>query len=742
MCRYFARHAKQNAAGADNVGMKCIGCRRRSVSADARVGTKYCSSACRSIAYRARHRQERLVEVQEQDRITQADDAKKASPITARRTDRTRRRKLVPDVDRGEDRVSVSVSHVPRVAFAEQLRRQQPEGAAGYRLALPTRSPADTPKIVPVPDSQGGVRYWRLSPFEVPDDIRLQDGLSYRVLWIDGVGQPLAPTTPYVPSLSFFLGPPESEQDKEDAAYAAILRDVSDPEIRKRIEAEIARSRLESQRLRERTEVTSQQIANRERMQRVEERQQEAHLRLAKETQAQQERLHAQLLAQQAKDAAEREKQEKFNMKMALGVGGGSIVLTILTLVAVELSNRGSIDWQKVGEVSLPLLQKAAAEIPTQNQANLPQTAPSSPNETNAASVTISENRLLAKLLQNPLIAEIWKTLTEQRRQIISELFLNEEGLLDEALFAIVKPTSVLFKSVQQEMAGRSVSPIVRDLLADEDIRRFMDAIVLLSEKSGEPRQSNPISNHPNAESTDQILQQTGNQASAQSGPSKTNAERTAPSANAPVPDSGKNATTDRSSTATASQESPMCHEPQRYAVLSGSQVDLLCDIVLDAERLAQANYEIRRLQANSAADSSLVEPFVELSGDERKEIRRVVTEPGLQEVLLKLRDEFDAACKQSGEAVFALPLPFTSLQPSDGDKLRLLIQSPEHRDYMAFQKQRREAMLTAQPLPSPISTRLSGKEQKAIRKQLRDRRALAYVGSLMAESTSQASPM
>ena len=185
-----------------------------------------------------------------------------------------------------------------------------------------------------------------------------------------------------------------------------------------------------------------------------------------------------------------------------------------------------------------------------------------------------------------------------------------------------------------------------------------------------------------------------------------------------------------------------MCHEPQRYAVLSGSQVDLLCDIVLDAERLAQANYEIRRLQANSAADSSLVEPFVELSGDERKEIRRVVTEPGLQEVLLKLRDEFDAACKQSGEAVFALPLPFTSLQPSDGDKLRLLIQSPEHRDYMAFQKQRREAMLTAQPLPSPISTRLSGKEQKAIRKQLRDRRALAYVGSLMAESTSQASPM
>ena len=185
-----------------------------------------------------------------------------------------------------------------------------------------------------------------------------------------------------------------------------------------------------------------------------------------------------------------------------------------------------------------------------------------------------------------------------------------------------------------------------------------------------------------------------------------------------------------------------MSHGAQHYSVLSGSQVELLCDLVLDADKLAQANFEIRRLQANRADDSSLKEPFVELSGDQRKEIRRVVTEPGQQEALLRLRDAFDAACKQGGDAVFALPPPFTSLQPSDGDKLRLLIQSPEHRDYMAFQKQRREALLTAQPPPSPIATRLSDKEQKAIRKQLRDRRALAYVGSLLAESTGQASPM
>ena len=682
------------------------------------------------------------MEVQEQDRITETDDAKKASPVTARRTDRTRRRKLIPDVDRGEDRVSVSVSRVPKVAFAEQLRKQQPEGAAGYRLALPTRNPADTPKIVPVPDSQGGVRYWRLAPFEIPDDVRLQDGLSYRVLWVDGVGQPLAPTTPYVPSLSFFLGPPDSEQDKEDAAYAAILRDVSDPEIRKRIEAEIARSRLESQRLRERTEVSSQQIANRERMQRMEERQQEAHLRWVKETQAQQERLHAQLLEKQAKEAAEREKQEKFNMKMALGFGGGTLVFTILTLVAFELSKRGSVDWQKLGETTLPLLQKMQTQITAQNQTGLPQAAHNSPDEMNASSSVASENQRLAQLIQNPFISEVWKTIKEEKRQIISEHLFNQPGRFDEAIFSIVKPTNVLFNLAQQTLAGRSVSPTVRDMLADEDIRRFMDAIVIMSEKSSETRQSNRISdNHPEAVSNSTV-QHTEHQDVEQSGSSQSKVEPVVPTSDTPVPEPSEITKVSAASATILPPAGPKSHESPLYAHLNGLQIALLCDIILDTEKCEQASFEMSRLQANSTDDLSLKEPFVELSGDERKKIRRIVTEPAMQKALLRLRDEFDTACKQGGDAMFALPQPFTSLQPSDREALRPLIQSPEHRAFMVYCQQRREAMLTAQPLPSEISTRLSGKEQKAIRKQLRDRRALVYVGSLMAELTSQVSPM
>ncbi len=682
------------------------------------------------------------MELEAQDSVTETDDAKKAPPVTARRTDRTRRRKLVPDVERGEDRVTVSVSRVPRVAFMEQLRKQQPEGAAGYRLALPTRSPADTPKIVPVPDSQGGVRYWRLAPFEVPDDIRLQDGLSYRVLWVDGVGQPLAPTTPYVPSLSFFLGPPDSEQDKEDAAYAAILRDVSDPEIRKKIEAEIARSRLESQRLRERTEVSSQQIANRERMQRVEERQQEAHLRWTKETQAQQERLHAQLLEKQAKEAAEREKQEKFNMKMALGFGGGTLVFTILTLVAFELSKRGSVDWQKLGETTLPLLQKMQTQITARNQTGLPQAAHNSPDEMNASSPVASENQRLAQLIQNPFISEVWKTIKEQKRQIISEHLFNQPGRFDEAIFSIVKPTNVLFSLAQQTMAGRSVSPTVRDMLADEDIRRFMDAIVIMSEKSSETRQANRISDNQPEAVSNSTLQHTENQDVEQPSSSQSKAEPVVPTSDTPVPDPIEITTVNAASATILPPAGLKSHGSPLYEHLNSSQIALLCDVILDTEKFEQANFEMRRLQANSTDDLSLKEPFVELSGDERKKIRRIVTEPAMQKALLRLRDEFDTACKQGGDAMFALPQPFTSLQPSDREALRPLIQSPEHRAYTVYCQQRREAMLTAQPLPSEISTRLSGKEKKAIRKQLRDRRALAYVGSLMAELTGQVSPM
>ncbi len=270
-------------------------------------------------------------------------------------------------------------------------------------------------------------------------------------------------------------------------------------------------------------------------------------------------------------------------------------------------------------------------------------------------------------------------------------------------------------------------------MLADEDIRRFMDAIVIMSEKSSETRQANRISDNQPEAVSNSTLQHTENQDVEQPSSSQSKAEPVVPTSDIPAPDPIEITKVNAASATILPPVGPKSHESPLYAYLNSSQIALLCDIILDTEKFEQANFEIRRLQANSADDLSLKEPFVELSGDERKKIRRIVTEPAMQKALLRLRDEFDTACNQGGDAMFALPQPFTSLQPSDREALRPLIQSPEHRAYTVYCQQRREAMLTAQPLPSEISTRLSGKEKKAIRKQLRDRRALAYVGSLLA---------
>ena len=77
-------------------------------------------------------------------------------------------------------------------SFDQQVRSQAPDGAAGYRLVLPIRAQTESPRIIPSADAGGALRYYRLDPFELPDDLRLQDGHSYRILWVDSQGQPLA----------------------------------------------------------------------------------------------------------------------------------------------------------------------------------------------------------------------------------------------------------------------------------------------------------------------------------------------------------------------------------------------------------------------------------------------------------------------------------------------------------------------------------------------------------------------
>ena len=275
------------------------------------------------MAYRERHKTMRAAQHPEPPSATETSAAEKAEIVTEVRTrnKRERRNERATRLD-GQARGKAEPRKA-RIAFADQLRKQQPEGAAGYRLVLPARSPAETPKIVPGPDSQGGIRYWRLDPFEIPDDIRLQDGLSYRVVWVSATGQPLSATTPYVPSLYFFLGPPDSEQDERNAAYEAIFRDVHDPALRQRIEAEVARSRLALQREREREEILERRTERDARYFEMEARGMEDFRRWQREDQAEQERREEKQQAEREKAAAAQEARNEREMWTAFKVIGG-----------------------------------------------------------------------------------------------------------------------------------------------------------------------------------------------------------------------------------------------------------------------------------------------------------------------------------------------------------------------------------------------------------------------------------
>ena len=275
------------------------------------------------MAFRARHKTQQGTLPLEPSSAAENEGTAPTPSVMPERTPIERKRRTRTATSSDEKLPSNVVPRLPRLAFVDQLRKQQPESAMGYRLVLPARSPVDTPKIVPVPDSQGGIRYWRLSPFELPDDIRLQDGLSYRVLWVDAAGQPLAPTTPYLPRLYFFLGPPDSEQDERNAAYDAIWRDVRDPAVRQSIEAEVARSRLALQRQREREAIRQQQTEREEVLYRIHTQQIEDDRLRRREDRSKQERQLDKEKAELKRQQAEQEAKNEREMWTAFKVIGG-----------------------------------------------------------------------------------------------------------------------------------------------------------------------------------------------------------------------------------------------------------------------------------------------------------------------------------------------------------------------------------------------------------------------------------
>ncbi len=99
-----------------------------------------------------------------------------------------------------------SAHAVSRIPMSEQLTGLAPEGAVGYRLVLPTRTPDDVPRLSPPLDANGYQGHYSLRPFQAPYDIRLIDGQIYRVVWIGASGEVIPPKPDgTIPGLHFFL---------------------------------------------------------------------------------------------------------------------------------------------------------------------------------------------------------------------------------------------------------------------------------------------------------------------------------------------------------------------------------------------------------------------------------------------------------------------------------------------------------------------------------------------------------
>jgi hypothetical protein len=302
-----------------------------------RAGTRYCGAVCRVDAYR-----ERIKATEGGGETKTATDAEKADDAGQRQHKSRRARSSSGQEARRRNQDVPTDSAAPsyvrprRIPFDRQILGQAPPEAVGYRLVFPlgTRS---MPKIAPTPDASGGLLFWRLAPFQIPDDIYIQDGHSYRLLWVDAQGRLIPPQhTTHLPALHAFLGPPDPEPSAEDAEYEAILRNVTDPNLRRSAEKAIAESRLDGIDLRREAEKVRQRIALSDARVRERNANEQHATEQGKELRKELERMNK----RQAKTAAKQEKENsrirRRNEWIAAIAGFGIPAVTGLVMLLVQ----------------------------------------------------------------------------------------------------------------------------------------------------------------------------------------------------------------------------------------------------------------------------------------------------------------------------------------------------------------------------------------------------------------------
>ena len=255
-------------------------------------------------------------------------------------------------------------SRSPRIPFDRQVLSQAPPEAVAYRLVLPLRSHAELPKIAPAPDAGGQLRAYRLNPFELPSDIRLRDGHIYRILWVGPHGEPVPPQgTSHLPALHFFLGAADEPSNENDDEYASVLRDVSDPEVRRQCEVEIARQRLTKLQQQHEAAARERDLALQATEQRLRDEQEAAHRERLQALREENARIADQQRERHKQQMAENEKAENKTLLSALAVVFGIPAVGTAIAAFKRKLDGDPMDWSEAKEKMSELLLGMATNI-------------------------------------------------------------------------------------------------------------------------------------------------------------------------------------------------------------------------------------------------------------------------------------------------------------------------------------------------------------------------------------------
>lgn len=174
-------------------------------------------------------------------------------------------------------------------------------------------------------------------------------------------------------------------------------------------------------------------------------------------------------------------------------------------------------------------------------------------------------------------------------------------------------------------------------------------------------------------------------------------------------------------------------------AALSAGELKLLCGILYDVEESAQLQYEGFRLDAEKRGTPPPIEPRTLLSGEKRKDLKRVAADERLFWAYISLAEKFMVALQHAEDAL--LPPPFQSLGQKTRDRAKEILGTGEHQRYVLALLRRAHCLMLGQPLPPEPETGLPTASRQALKKLLQDRRMIAYLGHLMQRASQTSEP-